>query len=142
MALSTMWAHAEKRQDRLFGDPAVFDPDGRISFFLGVSHAFPSIMKFMSLRISSGSEAMISSSGIAASLEKMFARDTYWLSFDFRFSVSLSAVTSSTLLLQLSTISKNYSTFVMLLIFISYPLFAVRIITAVYRPFALLYEYI
>lgn len=37
--------------------------------------------------MSSFSYAMISSSGISP-LEKMFAIDTYWESFDFRFSLS------------------------------------------------------
>lgn len=48
-------------------------------------------------------------SGISP-LEKMLAIDTYWESLDFRFSLSPSPVTNSTLPLQESTTLKNPST--------------------------------
>ena len=63
-------------------------------------------MKFSSLSTSSFSYARISISGISP-LEKIFARETYWHSLDFRFSLSPSPVINSTFPLQLSTTSKN-----------------------------------
>ena len=68
-------------------------------------HSF--IMKSNNSFISSGSYAMISSSGISP-FEKIFAIETYWLSLDFRFSLSPSPVINSTLPLHLSTVSKNH----------------------------------
>ena len=52
-------------------------------------------------------------------LEKIFARDTYWHSLDFRFSLSPSPVTNSTLPLQLSITSKNLFTSLIFCTFIS-----------------------
>ena len=65
------------------------------------------IIYSISLSISDFSYATISSSGISP-FEKIFARDTYCDSLDFRFSLSPSPVTSSTLPSQLSTTSKIY----------------------------------
>ena len=93
--------YARKRGHDQVTSPNIFIP---ISQFYADQ---PLIMKCISLSMSSFSYATISSSGISP-LEKMFARDTYCDNLDFRFSLSPSPVTSSTLPAQLSTTSKNF----------------------------------
>ena len=56
---------------------------------------------------SSGSDATISNSEIVPS-EKILAIDTYWQSLDFKFNLSPSPVSNSTLPAQLSTTSRIF----------------------------------
>ena len=72
----------------------------------------PSSMNLISLSVSSFSYAIISSSGISP-LEKIFAMETYCDSFDFKFSLSPSPVTSSTFHEHSFTTLKNPSISVM-----------------------------